>query len=50
MAVRCHMLLKNSQVERILVELPNIFLSLETHENSMGIVFDIFIRDTSYRS
>lgn len=42
------MLLKNFQVERILVELRKILLPLETHEYCVGIFFTIFVINTTY--
>lgn len=49
MAVRQYMLIEYSQVERVLVKLPNVFFSLETHVDSMCILVDIFIQDTPYK-
>lgn len=50
MAVRHYTLSENSQVERVFIELSKVFLSLKTHVDSMGIVFNVLIRDTSCRS
>uniref|UniRef100_A0A2P2JN35 Uncharacterized protein LOC105141657 n=1 Tax=Rhizophora mucronata TaxID=61149 RepID=A0A2P2JN35_RHIMU len=43
------MLLENSQIERVLIELGNVFLSLEPHVNGMGIILRIVIGYASQR-
>ena len=50
MAVRHYMLSENSQVESVFIEFSKVFLCLKTHIDSMGIVFNVLIRDTPCRS
>lgn len=50
MAVRHHMFFENSNIKRVLIELGEVVFSLETHEDSMGILFRILIRNTPYRN
>lgn len=49
MAVSRYMLLKNFHVERILIEPCKVFLSMETHKDSMGVIFKILISDTPWK-
>lgn len=47
MTVWHHMLLEDSLIIRVFIKFYHIFLLLETHEDSMSIVFPILLRETT---
>lgn len=50
MAEWCYTLIENFQEERVLIELLKVFLSLESHEESVRVIFIVYITDTTCES